>query len=65
MNSVDQFRWCPGCSQEQPFETPECQEHGSACPEFACVICGWALVGEFEVAAARPIIKIGGVRQVS
>jgi hypothetical protein len=45
-------RHCPGCRTEREFETPPCAEHGSDCPEQACVICGWALVGPFEVAVA-------------
>jgi len=43
--------YCPGCATELPFETPPCDEHGADCPELACVICGWALIGPFEVAA--------------
>jgi hypothetical protein len=46
--------FCPGCSTELPFETPPCDEHGADCPELACVICGWALIGAFEVAAISP-----------
>jgi hypothetical protein len=46
--------YCPGCSTDMPFETPPCDEHGGDCPELACVICGWALVGPFEVAALSP-----------
>lgn len=45
-------RHCPGCQAEREFETPPCAEHGPDCPELACVICGWALVGPFEVAVA-------------
>lgn len=45
-------RHCPGCRTEREFETPPCAEHGADCPELACVICGWALVGPFEVAVA-------------
>lgn len=43
--------FCPGCATELPFETPPCDEHGADCPELGCVICGWALIGAFEVAA--------------
>lgn len=49
-NSV--LRHCPGCATEREFETPACAEHGAECPELACVICGWALIGPFEVAVA-------------
>jgi hypothetical protein len=42
--------YCPGCREELPFEMPVCDEHGLDCPELACVLCGWALVGPFEVA---------------
>lgn len=45
-------RHCPGCGQDREFETPPCAEHGHDCPELACVMCGWALVGPFELAAA-------------
>ncbi len=50
----DEDSFCPGCSTELPFETPPCDEHGADCPELACVICGWALIGPFEVAAVAP-----------
>ncbi|HTY72061.1 MAG TPA: hypothetical protein VMI11_06500 [Actinomycetes bacterium] len=42
--------YCPGCREVRPFETPPCDEHGADCPELACVICGWALVGPVEIA---------------
>jgi hypothetical protein len=45
--------YCPGCREERPFETPVCDEHGDECPELACVLCGWALVGPFEVAVVQ------------
>ena len=48
------LRHCPGCATEREFETPVCAEHGADCPELACVICGWALIGPFEVAVAAP-----------
>jgi hypothetical protein len=37
-------RICPGCGSPSAFETPECDEHGAACPELACVLCGFAMV---------------------
>jgi hypothetical protein len=37
-------RTCPGCGSPSAFETPECDEHGAACPELACVLCGFAMV---------------------
>jgi hypothetical protein len=43
--------WCPGCRAQRPFETPDCDDHGADCPELACVICGWAVVGSFEIAS--------------
>jgi len=45
---------CPGCEADSEFVTPQCAEHGADCPELACVACGWALVGPFEVAAVAP-----------
>ena len=51
---TDADSFCPGCATELPFETPPCDEHGADCPELACVICGWALIGPFEVAALSP-----------
>ena len=53
-NSV--LRHCPGCATEREFETPACAEHGADCPELACVICGWALIGPFEVSVAAPAV---------
>ena len=41
---ADLVRDCPGCGSLTRFETPECADHGDACPELACVLCGWALV---------------------
>jgi len=41
---VEQVVDCPGCGSPSRFVTPECPEHGDACPELACVLCGWALV---------------------
>ncbi|HEY5187044.1 MAG TPA: hypothetical protein VIM19_19575 [Actinomycetes bacterium] len=49
---ISVLRHCPGCATEREFETPTCAEHGADCPELACVICGWALIGPFEVAVA-------------
>lgn len=44
--------WCPGCTADRDFETPPCAEHGADCPELACSVCGWALIGSFELAAS-------------
>jgi hypothetical protein len=44
---LDQIaRWyCPECTDERPFERPECVDgHGADCPERACVVCGTALL---------------------
>jgi hypothetical protein len=45
--------YCPDCHSEQLFEQPEClDEHGTDCPDWACVTCGFAIfTGPFPVAA--------------
>jgi hypothetical protein len=52
--------YCPGCRSKQPFETPPCDEHGADCPELSCVICGWAVIGPFEVASLAPTRALAG-----
>lgn len=43
--------WCASCRAEQLFEHPECaDEHGRDCPEWACVVCGEAIMVGFELA---------------
>ncbi len=46
--------WCASCRAEQPFEHPECtDEHGRDCPEWACTVCGEAIMVGFELADPR------------
>jgi hypothetical protein len=56
-------RVCVGCGSPSTFETPPCDEHGEACPELACVLCGWAMVltGDAPAAAVedRPARRVG------
>jgi hypothetical protein len=36
---------CSSCGTERPFEQPPClDDHGADCPEWACVVCGDALL---------------------
>jgi hypothetical protein len=43
--------WCATCRADQPFEHPECgDEHGPGCPEWACLVCGEAIMIGFELA---------------
>jgi hypothetical protein len=38
---------CDDCAEVTPFEQPPCPDgHGDACPEWACVRCGSALLVE-------------------
>jgi hypothetical protein len=49
-----ELRTCPSCRGERLFETPPCPDgHGSACPEFACVECGTALLVAPQVPVRR------------
>jgi hypothetical protein len=50
--------WCTTCRAEARFEQPDCLDdhgHGVDCPEWACVVCGEAVVVAFGLAepAAR------------
>jgi hypothetical protein len=37
--------YCAECDREQQFEQPECvDDHGGDCPDWACVVCGSAIV---------------------
>jgi hypothetical protein len=36
-------RHCPTCAQEQLFEQPPCSDGHTDCPEWMCVVCGFAL----------------------
>jgi hypothetical protein len=36
--------YCPECRSDELFEQPEClEEHGTDCPDWACVTCGYAM----------------------
>jgi hypothetical protein len=48
---------CPGCGSPSTFVTPECADHGEACPELACVLCGWAMVLADDATAT---VELGG-----
>jgi hypothetical protein len=42
--------WCTTCRAESAFEQPDCIDdhgHGVDCPEWACVVCGEAVVVAF------------------
>jgi hypothetical protein len=50
--------WCTTCRADAAFEKPECLDdhgHGVDCPEWACAVCGEAVVVGFglTVPAAR------------
>jgi hypothetical protein len=38
-------RHCSVCDDERSFEQPPCADgHGTDCPEFACSVCGMAIM---------------------
>jgi hypothetical protein len=42
--------WCTSCRADAVFEQPDCLDdhgHGVDCPEWACVVCGEAVVVGF------------------
>jgi hypothetical protein len=42
-----EFRFCADCGDEQPFEqfhATDCPDAPDGCPEWACVVCGAALI---------------------
>jgi hypothetical protein len=42
--------WCTTCRADMPFEQPDCPDahgHGVDCPEWACIVCGEAVVVAF------------------
>jgi hypothetical protein len=42
--------WCTTCRADMAFEQPDCLDdhgHGVDCPEWACVVCGEAVVVAF------------------
>lgn len=40
-----EIRWCSPCTQDQPFESPPCQDgHGDQCLDLACLVCGHAVI---------------------
>jgi hypothetical protein len=49
--------WCTTCRADMAFEQPCCgDEHGLDCPEWACVVCGEAVVVAFGLTEpAAPI----------
>lgn len=41
---------CTTCGGEREFEQPPCMDgHGGDCPEWLCVVCGHAIVVDFDV----------------
>jgi hypothetical protein len=45
--------WCTTCRARSTFEQPDCPDehgHGVDCPEWACVVCGEAVVVAFGLA---------------
>ena len=62
---VERVIECRGCGVPSRFETPDCSEHGAACPELACVLCGWALVLAADLEAARPVEPMRSVEMRS
>jgi hypothetical protein len=56
---LDIVRWCSTCADYAFLERPDCDAHGSDCPERVCVGCGEALLVGFDLpeptrAARRP-----------
>lgn len=42
--------YCPGCRAERVVEQPPCPDEHAECPEWACVVCGTAIIaGWLEV----------------
>ena len=42
--------WCTTCRADMAFEQPDCLDdhgHGVDCPEWACAVCGEAVVVAF------------------
>lgn len=37
-------RYCPSCAAVVAFEQPPCAEDHEECPEWACTLCGVALL---------------------
>ncbi|HEY0485216.1 MAG TPA: hypothetical protein VGD72_03065 [Mycobacteriales bacterium] len=46
--------YCAECATDQQFEQPECaDDHGSDCPDWSCVVCGFAVfAGPFPLELA-------------
>ncbi len=45
--------WCDTCADEQSYEQPPCPDgHGTDCPEWFCLGCGYAVVLRSLPAAA-------------
>jgi rubredoxin len=55
--------YCPECGVDQLFEQPLCiDDHGSDCPEWACVVCGFAV---FTGPAPLVVELVGVARRVA
>jgi hypothetical protein len=51
--TVTTTSWCTTCRADMSFEQPDCLDdhgHGVDCPEWACVVCGEAIVVAFGLA---------------
>ena len=49
--------WCTTCRADTAFEQPDCLDghgHGVDCPEWACMVCGEAVVVAFGLAEPAP-----------
>ena len=57
--TVRDLRWCAGCSDERPFETPPCEDgHGLDCVDLACVDCGHAIVVGVLVSEQVTVVEL-------
>jgi hypothetical protein len=48
--AITTISWCTTCRADMSFEQPECLDdhgHGVDCPEWACTVCGEAIVVAF------------------
>jgi hypothetical protein len=55
--------YCPECRSDELFEQPEClEEHGGDCPDWACVMCGYAIfTGPSPLAVELDGVVVGRV----
>ncbi len=59
MSQERDVRWCAGCRDERPFETPPCEDgHGLDCLDLACVDCGHAIVVGVLVAEQVVVVEL-------